>query len=720
MSIVTPEQTKLNALMTWVQTARTTSPLLDDEADALLANLNAASAHFRAIARAQQRPPVLGLYGHSHEGKAHLLRSLVGSADGRIVVNLGDKPVDYLNQINPGHRPLSLALRFVPRPAGFTDGYPLTLRLFSEADLVQLLMLHYHAQPGARAPERLAVEQHIQRLRDMSQPQTLPGSRPDEIMQIARHWQTLVPASERHLDDAHWQQLAEIVPTLDLAGRALAWSLFWGEQRELTQHWLELAEALQRLGHAGEVFAPQSLLIDNFSLPVDGFLTESELREDDNADVLVRPVEQGEAGPAVNLALSVLNRLCAELVLPVPQQALDDVEVVDIPGFCLIDGVDMALTRRRFLLEWYRKQLQPDVLLICNAAPSRAAIPALSRQLWHWVETTQPAKEDALPGLVWAITPHDARFSDGEHLDEAIQRLLGKPGQRWGTLQALDGRNLQRLTEWLGQALDATHHAGRLAGLRRAGDSRLAQLFSRFNVETQANSDAAKAEAEQTVRGLQRIAARHGELLEGLLPAGLVQQLPQPEAPVITAAPRTPFDLNVDLFAAPQMQEEGQQAAPSHGNALHKAWVNHVRHWTRRADVATHFGLTGEALQHLGDILVVTSYRLDLAAALDEAMHTAARGQARLGDFLTWLGYDAIAPASRPASRVQPGATIFAPAPAQHGRLTKLGEQPAHAATQFVYDWLVALYTRAVENIGYQHPLDINDKQRDTLRKLLG
>lgn len=54
----------------------------------------------------------------------------------------------------------------------------------------------------------------------------------------------------------------------------------------------------------------------------------------------------------------------------------------------------------------------------------------------NWVKETQPAEESALPGLVWAITPHDARFTTRQNLDEAVQHLLGKPGLRWGTLQA--------------------------------------------------------------------------------------------------------------------------------------------------------------------------------------------------------------------------------------------------------------------------------------------
>ena len=47
-------------------------------------------------------------------------------------------------------------------------------------------------------------------------------------------------------------------------------------------------------------------------------------------------------------------------------------------------------------------------------------------------------------------------------------------------------------------------------------------------------------------------------------------------------------------------------------------------------------------------------------------------------------------------------------------RLTKLDEQPSHGASRYVYDWLVALYTRANENVGYQHPQDVSevDKKR--------
>lgn len=57
--------------------------------------------------------------------------------------------------------------------------------------------------------------------------------------------------------------------------------------------------------------------------------------------------------------------------------------------------------------------------------------------------------------------------------------------------------------------------------------------------------------------------------------------------------------------------------------------------------------------------------------------------------------------------------------PAAVATLTKLGEQPTRGNASYVYDWLVALYTRVTENIGYQNPLAINEKQRQTLITLL-
>ena len=75
----------------------------------------------------------------------------------------------------------------------------------------------------------------------------------------------------------------------------------------------------------------------------------------------------------------------------------------------------------------------------------------------------------------------------------------------------------------------------------------------------------------------------------------------------------------------------------------------------------------------------------------------------------------------RPASRIRKGQPIFVTPVVSSAspRLTRLGEQPVHAATAYVYDWLVALYTRATENKGYQHPQEVTEADRKALNALL-
>jgi hypothetical protein len=84
-----------------------------------------------------------------------------------------------------------------------------------------------------------------------------------------------------------------------------------------------------------------------------------------------------------------------------------------------------------------------------------------------------------------------------------------------------------------------------------------------------------------------------------------------------------------------------------------------------------------------------------------------------MGNFIGWLGYD-----QTPVAHVRQAASA-------RGRQSSLrrwsaapsladasGEQPVHAATAYVYDWLVALYSRAIENIDYQHPHDVQPDAR--------
>jgi len=365
------------------------------------------------------------------------------------------------------------------------------------------------------------------------------------------------------------------------------------------------------------------------------------------------------------------------------------------------------------------------VLMICNATLDRAETATIARALLNWVKETQSGQESALPGLVWAITPQDARFTLAQNLDETVQQLIGKPGQHWGTLQALDASSLQRLLEWLAQATAPALRQQRLKALSDRQQRALRDLLQAWVVSPEQDADEQRKRAESVVRELQVQASRHGELLEGLMPDmqqfDTLWKVQQPREEKVSGL----FNESIDLFAESAESAEPQAMAKDVGQQAHALWVNHVRQWSRNDDNAVRLGVSPATLRQMAEIVIISSYRLRLPETLQKIMHRdtacAAQLHAAIGNFVAWLGYADLPPESRPASRVQKGSTIFATAVIEVGgeRLTRLGDQPVHAATRYVYDWLVALYNRAIENIGYRHPLDVTPEARAALKALL-
>ncbi|TDT59542.1 hypothetical protein DFO53_1125 [Enterobacter sp. AG5470] len=714
------------ALTAWINENRLLSPLLDDDADALLARLTTAAAEESALKEAEDAPCTIGLYGHSQAAKAHLLNALCGTGNGRLNVRPGDKTLDYFTHINPGHGLTSMALRFSPRTSGMDESFPLRLRILSEAELVQVFIAHARQQPELRAVDKSVIEDRVAKWRTLRQPNAVPGISALEIGAIARFWRSVVPSSLQHMDDALWHQFASLLPSLDLTARASAWSLLWGEQQELTQQWLSLAHTLHQTGNASELAAPLSVLVDNFALPTDGFLTPAEHRSEEiQDDVVVHPWSNDQLQNAVSVPLATLALITRELVLPVENSVLPSVDILDIPAPGPQEGQLLWRSKCRWLLDNYRQRLQPDVLMICNATAERAATGVTARALLNWVKETQSGQETALPGLVWAITPQDARFTQAQNLDEAVQQLIGKPGKHWGTLQALDASSLQRLLEWLAQATAPGLRQNRLKALTERHQQTLRDLLQSWAAAPVREVTVQRARAESVVRELQGQASRHGELLEGLLPDmqqfDTLWKVQQPREEKVSGL----FNESIDLFAESAENAEQQPMAKDIGQQAHALWVNHVRQWSRNDDNAARLGISPAALRHMAETVIISSYRLNLPEQLQKVMQRdtacAAQLYAAIGNFVAWLGYADVPEDKRPASRVQKGSTIFASAAVSmnDARLTKLSEQPVHAATRYVYDWLVALYHRATENIGYSHPLDVSAAARKKLKTLL-
>ncbi|RJT24086.1 virulence factor SrfC family protein [Buttiauxella izardii] len=702
----------ITSLIDWVQQTRLSVPLVENEADGLLQRLAVLHNRQQHIDLQAEQPLTIGLYGHSVSGKHHLLMMLLGDNVKRIEISLGGKVLDYLTHINPGHAP-NVAVRFTRRELPVAEHYPLLITLGTSSTLAQRLIRQYHAEPAARFARHDVIAARLKELQVRRQAQATSGLTQQQLAEIAQTYQQMV-RRQHHLENALWQQIAELLPWLNCADQAALLAPLWGDNAAITAQWQHLAETLNHLGNAQQVLAPASLLVDTFLLPVEGFLIPGTPDEPEmDADVMVCPLFNHEIGTQISLAQRDLQQLCAEIALSLNHPPkLAQIDVVDIPTAQLDD---------------YAPFLQPDKLVVCNAAAERSEVNAAGKMLARWVDKTQ-ASNATTPGLIWAITPDDARFS-GANLDNGVQRIIGLPGKRWGTLQALDSRNMHRLLEWLADAVVPAQRALRIEMLQVALNDEIRALFSHIIDAEKLTPERARSQAEELVRALQANAAQHGELLASLLPerhalqqCWLSHQQTRQQQPA-------DFRLDIDLFADDEGTDTPDHAPSNFASVVHLLWINHLRQLATRREIAQLSGMDNNQLQALCQLLIVASYRLKLPEQLETALRHGDGSMAQeitcvsavLGDFVSWLGYAHIEPSLRPASRVNKGSPVFAPLKQATAstRLVRLGEQPARGNTIYVYDWLVALYARAVENIGYRHPLDVSDMQKKALRDLL-
>ncbi len=375
------------ALAQWVQKTREHAPLLDEEAGPLLARLSALNAQAQTLNALTNEPRTLGIYGHSQAGKAHLLATLANGSQGQVAVAPGDKHLDWLTHINPGHSATAMAVRFTRTPQTLPEEFPLRLRLFSEAELVQIFLAHYQSSGQARAVSEEELRQRLAQLQTLGQTQPHPAISASDVMTLAARWRELTPARQRTIGDDTWHQMAQLLPALNLTERVRLYALLWGDIAEMTQQFVTLAEGLLLVGHAREVAAPLSLLVDNFSLPVEGFLLPAGSGEEALPDeVLVRALEQQQLQGMVSLPLTTLTLLCAELTLPLATPSVPEgVDLLDIPGASYGQQESLYASKTAFLLDYYRQHQQPDVLMVCNAVRSRADIAPVARALLRWV-----------------------------------------------------------------------------------------------------------------------------------------------------------------------------------------------------------------------------------------------------------------------------------------------------------------------------------------------
>lgn len=424
----------------------------------------------RKLAIAAERPMSVGVFGASQAGKSFLIGSFISPADhpGKVVFGEGASAVkkDFLNEVNPtgGDETTGLVTRFsMAAAASPSANHPVVLRLLNETDLVKILTNTFALDLRGRSdtpltPDRVRTlfDQQATHV-DPSRP--VPGMVAEDVFELEDYLEHEIDghplgpnAQSGGVAEEYWFALERAAPYLEAESRAQVLAPLWGEIPQLTELYLHLKDALDRLGHPEFAFAPLSAIEDRSHgvLHVQSVLKLGQ----DTADGSL-PVELvTDRGGGARLPQSVVAALTAELRVKLDEKPWDFFEhtdLLDFPGargrenktaadYLHPEGEEYKPTNRAYcflrgkiavLFDKYSADLDLNTMLLCSDDRNQE-VRKLAELVHRWVGRTHgrtpPERQGKQTTLFLCLTKADNMFNEmaGAETDKMIHARIKK------------------------------------------------------------------------------------------------------------------------------------------------------------------------------------------------------------------------------------------------------------------------------------------------------
>lgn len=446
--------------LAWIGTAANAERVGDTRASAEQ-HLRKSVVAARKAMEAIDRPMCVGIFGPSQAGKSYLVSVLARHGSAPLMARFGDlgREVDFIREINPGgdRESTGLVTRFSVKEEPSPVGAPVILRLLSETDIAKILGNSYFLDGDAKKRTPLvpeAVVSALEAARRRVAPQAGSGGLIEEdIWDIQEYFEKQF-AGLPNIETlgAYWEEAAILAPRLSIADRAELFSVLWGGFRKFTEVYLELANALEKLGFAKDAYCSIDALV-----PRDRSIIDVEtlvgLGKPDQEELLIRPMK----GPVVSLPRPVITALAAELRIAIserPWPFFDHTDLLDFPGARSRQKVDlqayfddnpMALKdlfvrgKVAYLFDRYVAEQELSSMLLCikDSTQDVATLPDMIDdwiRISHGETPADRARTDTALFLV--LTMFDKHFSEkageeGQSLSDRFSARMGSSLTRY-------------------------------------------------------------------------------------------------------------------------------------------------------------------------------------------------------------------------------------------------------------------------------------------------
>lgn len=444
----------------WVNDNRINAQSVANEALSLLDISRRAATEARRLGQAAARRTCVGVFGPSQAGKSYLVSALAKPKEGSLLADFGQNTRDFLTEINPAgdRESTGLVTRFTAHKPNFDHDFPVQLRLLSETDLVKIFANSFFSDFDANrlnfpAPDENSVRQLLDQAKNWTKGSTSQHLDEIALYDLGDYFHRHFPTRTLYLKNAsYWEHLPEIAPNLSIADRAKLYAPLWGNLEAFTQLFLQLAQALNLLGHALEANAEMGALIPRESSIVDvAILSQLGTAKDQQDQIRLKPLSTaGKAIAPLSLPRALLTALVAELTVVMqsqPYDFFDHVDLLDFPGArsrLKLDGLPVDESDRQvqvrelflrgkiaYLFQRYTDERELSSMLLCMP-PSVMEVKDLSGMVHEWIKSTHgdsPATRAQVPcALFLILTKFDLEFI--EKGGETEESRLGKWDRR--------------------------------------------------------------------------------------------------------------------------------------------------------------------------------------------------------------------------------------------------------------------------------------------------
>ncbi len=336
----------------WVGEVQADSPRVASEALSLTDSARRIESAAGKLERAAGLRMCVGIFGPSQSGKSYLVSALCkppagpGGDERGMIADFAGRQLDFISEINPpgDKESTGLVTRLSTVGRESPRGYPVSLQLLTETDLVRILansfLCDFDANrleftppvPGQKEVRELLAELQSRALGEIVAPHL------DEraIFDLGEYFARNFPSRTGWLANEYWSYARRSVSRLPVADRARLFSVLWGGIPEFTELYLRLTAALAQLDFAPEAFAAMEAIEprETSIIDVDRIKLELGTAEDDRSLVKVLGIGPGIRREAA-LPRAVLCALVAELRITLKNPTwpiFENVDLLDFPG----------------------------------------------------------------------------------------------------------------------------------------------------------------------------------------------------------------------------------------------------------------------------------------------------------------------------------------------------------------------------------------------------